>query len=147
VAATPDSEDRNVLAILVAAVFILFILAGIVGVIFMNLLSAWRRLNQLRRGSVRVGPAQRPDIYAQAQAVRTALEVTTPVAVYVVEQSRAQTKAEVGSRRCTNSTFLLRMRALFSAIVTRLDWAMALCPMRCSWGSSVAPCRLWAGLD
>ena len=85
VAAAPDSERRTVLAIVVAAVFILFILAGVVGVIFMTFWSARRRLNQLRRGSVRVGPAQCPDIYAQSQAVRTALAVTTPVEVYVVE--------------------------------------------------------------
>lgn len=84
-AAVSDSRERMVLAVILAALFALFILAGVAGIIFMTLWSARRRLNQLRRGSVRIGPTQFPAIYAQAQAAQTALQVTTPVEVYLVE--------------------------------------------------------------
>jgi len=84
-AAVSDSRERTVLALILAALFALFILAGVAGIIFMTLWSARRRLNQLRRGSVRIGPAQFPAIYAQAQAAQAALGVTTPVEVYLVE--------------------------------------------------------------
>jgi len=85
VAEASDENERTIIAIILTALFALFIVAGIVGVTFMTLWSARRRLNQLRRGSVRIGPTQFPAIYAEAQAVQTALAVTTPVDVYLVE--------------------------------------------------------------
>jgi Zn-dependent protease with chaperone function len=84
-AAVSDSRERTVLVLILAALFALFILTGVVGIIFMMLWSARRRLNQLRRGSVRISPSQFPAIYAQAQAAQAALGVTTPVEVYLVE--------------------------------------------------------------
>jgi hypothetical protein len=85
VAEASDENERTIIAIILTALFTLFIVAGIVGVTFMTLWSARRRLNQLRRGSVRIGPTQFPAIYAEAQAVRTALAVTKPVDIYLVE--------------------------------------------------------------
>lgn len=64
-----DERERTILAIILTALFALFIVAGTAAVIFMTLWSARRRLNQLRRGSVRIGPDQFPAIYAAAQAV------------------------------------------------------------------------------
>lgn len=83
--AVSDSQERTVLAFILAGLFALFVLLGVTGVIFMTLWSARRRLNQLRRGSVRIGPEQFPAIYEQAQAAKTALGVTTPVHVYLVK--------------------------------------------------------------
>jgi hypothetical protein len=83
--ATSDERERTVLAIILTALFALFVLVGVVGVVFMTFWSARRRLNQLRRGSVRIGRAQFSAIYAEAQAVQMALGVTTPVDVYLVE--------------------------------------------------------------
>ncbi len=85
VAEASDENERTIIAIILTALFALFIVAGIVGVTFMTLWSARRRLNQLRRGAVRVGPAQFPAIDAEAQAVRSALGVTKPVDLYLVE--------------------------------------------------------------
>ncbi|HRK68744.1 MAG TPA: hypothetical protein PKY73_14410, partial [Hyphomonas sp.] len=64
--AVSDSQERTVLAFILAGLFALFVLLGVTGVIFMTLWSARRRLNQLRRGSVRLGPEQFPAIYEQA---------------------------------------------------------------------------------
>ncbi|MCL4827991.1 MAG: M48 family metallopeptidase [Caldilinea sp.] len=84
-AAESDPNQRTLVAIVLAVVFALFLVAGIVAAIFMTLWSARRRLNQLRRGAVRVGPAQFPALHAEAQAVRAALAVTKRVEVYLVD--------------------------------------------------------------
>lgn len=84
-AATPDPNQRTIVAIFLATLFIVFIVAGVTAAIFMTLWSARRRLNQLRRGAVRVGPAQFPTLHAEAQAVRATLDVTKPVEVYVID--------------------------------------------------------------
>lgn len=82
---TPDENERTILVILLTALLMLFIVAGTVGVIFMMLWSARRRLHQLRRGAVRIGPTQFPAIDAEARAVRTALAVTKAVDLYLVD--------------------------------------------------------------
>ena len=83
-------EDLPELAAAFAGLLLFLLLVGAVSIVSGIMLTLWvasRRLRSLRRSAVRIGPDQFPALYAAAQAARSALDITTPVDIYLAERA------------------------------------------------------------
>jgi len=85
------SDQERLLALLVILLaLIVGFLSFMAAIALLTLLTARRRLNQLRRGAVRVSPTQFPELYCLAEEARTALGVTAAVNVYLFDADKLQ---------------------------------------------------------
>lgn len=87
---TITAGDLSELAAAIAGVLLFLLLVSALSIVSGIAITFWaarRRLRSLRRSAVRIGPEQFPALHAIAQAARTALDITTPVDLYLVERA------------------------------------------------------------
>lgn len=115
------SDEESILALLIIllaliAGFLLFMAA----IALLTLYTARRRLNGLRRSSVRVGPAQFPELYALAEEARTTLGVDAAVNLYLFDASKVQHGlGDIAVRGFTQPYFIIISTYLVSEMTPR----------------------------
>jgi Zn-dependent protease with chaperone function len=87
---TITAGDLPELVAALGGVLLVFLLVGALSIVIGIAITFWaarRRLRGLRRSAVRIGPEQFPALHALAQAARSALDIATPVDLYLVERA------------------------------------------------------------
>ena len=85
------TEDPTQAAIILAAIILSLLLLATFSVAITVTLTLWtarRKLGRLRRGAVRASEEQFPALHTLAQAVSAALDIQTPVTVYLLDTTR-----------------------------------------------------------